>query len=83
MTLRTLGQRLQHTHQLIHLGTLQLVQWLRLAALWAPSSAIFPAHVTNWSRNGALCRVYLCVSMGLLEPLVLLCALLLCRGGLR
>ena len=62
---------------------MQLAQWLRLAALWAPDSAIFSAHVTDWSRNGTLCRMYLCISLGLLEPAFLLSALLLCSAALR
>lgn len=42
-----------------------------------------PARVTRWSRDGLLCRAYLCVSLGLLQPFFLLLALLLCRSALR
>ncbi|KAK9832711.1 hypothetical protein WJX81_002865 [Elliptochloris bilobata] len=59
-----------------------LAQWLRLFALWGPGSRIMPARVTRWSRNGLLCRAYLCVSLGLLQPFFLLVALLLCRSAL-
>ena len=61
---------------------LQLAQWLRLEAFWAPGSQIFPAHVTRATGTGVLCRMYICVSMGVLEPLVLASVLLLCRGPL-
>ena len=62
---------------------MQLAQWLRLFALWGPGSRILPERVTRWSRDGLLCRVYLCVSLGLLQPFFLLVALLLCRSALR
>lgn len=65
------------------LPCLQLSQWLRLEAFWQPGSEIFPDRVTQWTGNGTLCRVYFCVSMGLLEPFCLFTAVLLCRSVLR
>ena len=61
----------------------QLSQWLRLAGFWAPGSHVFPSHVTQWTGGGALCRIYLCASLGVLEPLFLTTVVLLCRGPLR
>ena len=61
----------------------QLSQWLRLAGFWAPGSPVFPGHVTQWTGRGALCRIYLCASLGVLEPLFLTTVVLLCRGPLR
>ena len=62
---------------------MQLSQWLRLAAFWGPGSRIFPSHVTQWTSQGVLCRVYICASLGVLEPLFLTTVVLLCRGPLR
>lgn len=59
------------------------MQWLRLEALWQPGSQVFPSKVTGWTGNGTLCRLYLCISMGLLEPFCLFTAVLLCRSVLR
>ena len=62
---------------------MQLAQWLRLEAFWQPGSQVFPNSVTQWTGNGTLCRIYLAVSMGLLEPFCLFTAVLLCRSVLR
>ena len=62
---------------------MQLSQCLRLAAFWGPGSHIFPSHVTRWTGQGVLCRVYICASLGVLEPLFLTTVVLLCRGPLR
>ena len=64
---------------------LQLAQILRLDALWVPEGVIFRSKpdVTGWTRNGVLCRIYLTLSLGILHPLFLCTALLLCRSSLR
>lgn len=59
-----------------------LFQWLRLEALWQPGSHIFDTNVTNRTGGGQLCRLYICISMGLLEPFCLFTAVLLCRNVL-
>ena len=61
----------------------QLSQWLRLEAIWEPGSQIMPAHVTRWAARGWMCRIYLCISLGALQPLFLLTMLLLCRQSVR
>ena len=61
----------------------QLSQWLRLEAIWEPGSQIMPGRVTRWAARGWLCRVYLCISLGVLQPLFLLTVLLLCRQSMR
>ena len=61
----------------------QLAQWLRLEAIWEPGSQIMPERVTAWGREGWMCRIYLCVSLGMLQPLFLLTAMLLCQQSVR
>ncbi|BDA49410.1 hypothetical protein COCOBI_14-0270 [Coccomyxa sp. Obi] len=60
-------------------GLWLLAQWLRLDAIWEPGSQISSARVTNWGKEGWMCRIYLVISLGLLQPLFLLSALLLCQ----
>ena len=61
----------------------QLAQWLRLEAIWEPGSRIAGRRVTRWGAHGWMCRIYLCLSLGVLQPLFLLTTLLLCRQGVR
>ncbi|KAK9905066.1 hypothetical protein WJX75_009068 [Coccomyxa subellipsoidea] len=56
-----------------------LAQWLRLDAIWEPGSQIMSVRVTDWAKEGWMCRIYLVISLGLLQPLFLFTALLLCR----
>ncbi len=62
---------------------MQLAQWLRLEAIWEPGSHIMPQRVTSWGSEGWMCRVYLCISLGALQPLFLLTAMLLCQQSIR
>jgi hypothetical protein len=62
---------------------LQLAQWLRLEAIWEPGSQIMPERVTTWGARGWMCRVYLCISLGMLQPLFLLTTALLCQQSIR
>lgn len=62
---------------------MQLSQWLRLGAMWDPGSQIMSTRVTEWGKEGWMCRIYLCISMGLLQPLFLLTTLLLCLQSIR
>ena len=62
---------------------LQLSQWLRLEAIWEPGSQIMPEMVTAWGEEGWMCRIYLCLSLGMLQPLFLLTAMLLCQQSIR
>ena len=62
---------------------MQLSQWLRLEAIWEPGSHIMPERVTSWGSGGWMCRVYLCISLGALQPLFLLTAMLLCQQSIR
>ena len=62
---------------------MQLAQWLRLEAIWEPGSHIMPERVTSWGSGGWMCRVYLCISLGALQPLFLLTAMLLCQQSIR
>lgn len=65
-------------------GLWVLVQILRLDSLWTPNSVILQRrpNITSWSRHGLLCRLYLTLSMGTLQPLFLLLTLMLCQGTL-
>ncbi len=58
----------------------QLWALLRMMALWGVRSK--PGRVSNLTSE-ALCRIYLGFSLGLLQPLFLLLALLLCQSSLR
>ncbi|KAK9817889.1 hypothetical protein WJX72_003805 [[Myrmecia] bisecta] len=58
------------------------VQVLRLPTLWTPDSQLVPASQTAWTSKGLLCRIYLTLSLGLLQPLFLLTAALLCKMSL-
>jgi hypothetical protein len=40
-------------------------------------------RVTDWAKEGWMCRIYLVISLGLLQPLFLFTALLLCRQSTR
>lgn len=62
---------------------MQLAQWFRLDAIWEPGSQIASERVTDWGREGWACRIYMVVSMGILQPLFLLTALMLCRQSVR
>ncbi|CAL5224511.1 g7208 [Coccomyxa viridis] len=59
-----------------------LSQWLRLEAIWEPGSHIMPERVTAWGGEGWMCRIYLCISLGMLQPLFLLTAMLLCQQSI-
>lgn len=61
----------------------QLAQWLRLEAIWEPGSQIMPERVIAWASKGWMCRIYLCISLGMLQPLFLLTAMLLCQQSIR
>ncbi|DBA84654.1 hypothetical protein WJX77_004977 [Trebouxia sp. C0004] len=65
-------------------GLWVLVQILRLDSLWTPDSVILRRrpNVTDWTRHGLLCRLYLTLSLGFLQPLFLLLSLMLCQGTL-
>ncbi|EIE19033.1 hypothetical protein COCSUDRAFT_67942 [Coccomyxa subellipsoidea C-169] len=67
------------TFLLLSGGFWLLAQWLRLDAIWEPGSQIMSPRVTDWAKEGWMCRIYLVISVGLLQPLFLLTALLLCR----
>lgn len=53
--------------------------------MWTPNSVILKrrSNITNWTQEGLLCRLYLTLSLGALQPLFLLLALMLCQGTLR
>ena len=75
---------LQLLESLIYdLVAMQLAQWLRLEAIWEPGSYIMPQRVTSWGSRGWMCRVYLCISLGILQPLFFLTAMLLCQQSIR
>ncbi|KAK9788839.1 hypothetical protein WJX73_009903 [Symbiochloris irregularis] len=60
-----------------------LVQWLRLVTLWSQGSPFIAAGPDDHHTAAAtLCRVYLTVSIGCLEPMFLLCTLFLARAAL-
>lgn len=58
---------------------LQLWALLRMMALWGVRSK--PGRASNLTSEN-LCRIYLGFSLGLLQPLFLLLALLLCQTSL-
>ncbi|KAL3134644.1 hypothetical protein ABBQ32_007654 [Trebouxia sp. C0010 RCD-2024] len=65
-------------------GLWVLVQILRLDSLWTPESVVLRrrSNITNWTREGLLCRLYLTLSLGAFQPLFLLLSLMLCQGTL-
>ena len=63
--------------------SLQVSQLLRLSLFWSSTSPFVPQKVQRWNSDGKLCRIYLSVSLGLLEPFFLITALLLCGSTLR
>lgn len=52
-------------------------QLLRLSTLWGTGSVVFPTSFTNWTGDGWMCRIYLTLSLGILQPLCSLSTLLL------
>lgn len=56
--------------EVLLLSPLQLLQILRLSALWGPHSFLVPANVSAWTGAGWLCRIYLTAALGCLAPLV-------------
>lgn len=59
---------------------LQASQLLRMTHVWAQTTV---AVEETTSGLGLLCRLYLCIALGLLQPWFLFLALLLCRHGIR
>lgn len=55
---------------------MQASQTLRLSAVFGFGSVVFDDDVTDWSGEGWACRLYVTVSMGVLEPLAAIAALL-------
>ena len=62
---------------------LQLTPLLRLSSLWGANSLIFSASVTAWTGAGWMCRIYLTVGLGLLQPLCACFVLVMLAAGLR
>lgn len=58
-------------------------QLLRLSSIWSSRSFVFPSNVTNWTGAGWLCRVYITVAMGLLQPFCSLLTLLMFTSALK
>lgn len=52
-------------------------QLLRLSTLWGTGSVVFPTSLTDWTGDGWMCRIYLTLSLGILQPLCALSTLLL------
>ena len=58
----------------------QVSQWLKMEMVWRYASDILPGGFQQWAQDGRLCRLYLTISVGLLEPFCAIAGLLLCRG---
>jgi hypothetical protein len=62
---------------------LQASQVLRLNSIWGGDSLVFPDSVTDWSSAGWMCRIYLTISLGILQPLLTFTTLLMFAAGVR
>lgn len=63
-----------------HLPHTQAAQLLRMTHIWAQTTL---AVQETTSGLGLLCRLYLCIAWGLLQPWFLCLALLLCRRAIQ
>lgn len=54
----------------------QASQTLRLTSVFGYESVVFDDDVTDWTGGGRACRLYVTISMGVLEPVAVIAALL-------
>lgn len=68
-------------HMIHCVSGLQIAQWMSMELLWEPAAKYLP--IGDMIKDGRLCRWYLTVSFGFLEPFWIFMGILVCRGLLR
>lgn len=58
-------------------------QILHLPLLWGPNSIVAPAHVTGFTGDGWLCRIYVTAALGVAAPLSAWTALFMLESGVQ
>ena len=64
-------------------SSVQVAQGLKMQFLWVPVGRRLPPLYQQWADDGTLCRLFLTLGTGMLEPFCVFTGILLCRGILR